>query len=104
MAKKITERHARALLSLPEEELQVILLHEIIDKGYNVKQTEERVKKLLSKQKKAKPRRKAISRDVRIAVNTIRRSVDMVKKTGMEVDAEEQEHPDHYELIIRIPK
>lgn len=104
LAGKITERHARALLSLPKEEIQVNLLQEIIDKGYNVKQTEERVKKLLSKQKRVKPKRKAISRDVRIAVNTIRQSVDMVKKTGMEVDANEQEHPDYYELIIRIPK
>ena len=104
LGRKITERHARALLSLPENKMQVNLLHEIIDKGYNVKQTEDRVKKLLSKQKRVKPKRKAISRDVRIAVNTIRKSVDMVKKTGMEVDADEQEHPDYYELIIRIPK
>lgn len=105
LERRITERHARALLSLQKEEMQVNLLREVLEKEYNVKQTEERVKKLLSDRvPQPKPKRKAISRDVRIAVNTIRQSVDMVKKTGMEVDATEEEHPDYYQVIIRIPK
>ena len=105
LERRITERHAWALLSLQKEEMQVNLLREVLEKEYNVKQTEERVKKLLSDRvPQPKPKRKAISRDVRIAVNTIRQSVDMVKKTGMEVDATEEEHPDYYQVIIRIPK
>ena len=43
MERKITERHARALLSLDQEELQVKVLEEIITKELNVKQTEIRL-------------------------------------------------------------
>ncbi|MBD5018706.1 ParB/RepB/Spo0J family partition protein, partial [Xanthomonas citri pv. citri] len=47
MEKKITERHARALIPLKQPELQVTLLTEIIEKSLNVKQTEDRVVKML---------------------------------------------------------
>lgn len=78
LKKEITERHARALIPLKNEELQVKLLLEIIDKNLNVKQTEDRVVKLLEQTNaKPKPTRKAFSKDVRIAVNTIRQSVHM---------------------------
>lgn len=43
MERKLTERHARALLSLDSEEWQLKLLNEIITKELNVKQTEARV-------------------------------------------------------------
>jgi ParB family chromosome partitioning protein len=103
--RSITERHARALLALKEEELQLQVLREIVQKELNVKQTEDRVKKLLEKEEpKKKNTRKSVSRDVRIAVNTIRQSIDMVKKTGMEVEANEHEYDEYYELVIRIPK
>jgi ParB family chromosome partitioning protein len=105
LKRDLTERHARALLTLKDEELQLQVLREILERDLNVKQTEERVRKLLEKkeqQKKAK--RKSVSRDFRIAINTIRQSIDMVKQTGMNVVADENEHPDYVELVIRIPK
>lgn len=43
MERKITERHARALLSLDNEETQLKVLDEIIAKELNVKQTEARI-------------------------------------------------------------
>src|SRR6478735_2741455 len=45
--KLITERHARSLIPLKDPEKQVKLLEEIIVKGLNVKQTEDRVVKML---------------------------------------------------------
>jgi len=105
LKRKITERHARALLALRDEEMQIRLLQEIIEKEWNVKQTEERVKKLLEKENPPKkPRKRGVSRDVRIALNTIRQSLDMVKKTGMTVLADENDTEHYYELVIRIPK
>lgn len=101
----ITERHARALLSLKEESLQKQVLEEILLKDWNVKQTEERVKKLLIKKtKKQQAKRKSITRDFRIAMNTIRQSVDLVKKTGMDVVMDEKEHENFVEVVIRLPK
>lgn len=104
LSRSITERHARALLGLKNKELQLKLLKEVLQKDLNVKQTEERVQKWLEAAKAPKPRRKSFSRDVRIAVNTIRQSVDMVKETGLKVIADEKDSDEFYEVVIRIPK
>ncbi|MGN1401148.1 MAG: nucleoid occlusion protein [Bacillus sp. (in: firmicutes)] len=103
--KAITERHARSLIPLKDEEKQVSVLAEIIDKNLNVKQTEERVAKLMEdKVKKIKPKRKAFSKDMRIAVNTIRQSLTMVEDNGINLDTEEEEYEEYYQFTIRIPK
>lgn len=106
MQKTITERHARSLIPLKDPEKQSKLVEEIIEKGLNVKQTEERVSKLLSADEDKKPRaiRKAFSKDMRIAVNTIRQSMSMVKDNGINLDSEEAEYDDFYQITIRIPK
>ncbi|RAL23403.1 nucleoid occlusion protein [Thermoflavimicrobium daqui] len=107
LKRKITERHARSLLALKREELQLLVLQEILDKDLNVKQTEERVRKILENEKpkdKKRGRRRAVSRDLRIAVNTIRQSIHMIQESGMKVVTDENEHDAYYELVIRIPK
>lgn len=102
----ISERHARALLALKDEQLQIKFLNEIIDKGLNVRQTEERIAQYLSKSKKPKKMqvRKSFSRDVRLALNTIRQSVDMVVKTGLSIETDEEDYEDYYQVTIKIPK
>ncbi|WP_066366227.1 nucleoid occlusion protein [Neobacillus fumarioli] len=103
--KTITERHARSLIPLKDPEKQIAVLGEIIEKNLNVKQTEERVVRLLEqKNVKPKPKRKAFSKDMRIAVNTIRQSLSMVTDSGITLDAEEEEFDDYYQFTIRIPK
>lgn len=103
--KVITERHARSLIPLKNPELQVQVLAEVIERSLNVKQTEERVVKLLSQsEEKPKPKRKAFSKDMRIAVNTIRQSLTMVSDSGINLDSEEEEFEEFYQFTIRIPK
>ncbi|MGM0842566.1 MAG: nucleoid occlusion protein [Bacillota bacterium] len=103
--KLITERHARALIPLKNAEKQIQLLQEIIEKSLNVKQTEDRVVKMQEgTTQKPKPKRKAFSKDMRIAVNTIRQSLSMVSDSGINLDAEEEEHEEFYQFTIRIPK
>ncbi|MDF2909314.1 MAG: noc [Sporolactobacillus laevolacticus] len=110
LEKKITERHARALIILKDPVLQEKVLHEIIDKQLNVKQTENRVKRYLEKsvENKAddekKSKRFSLSRDSRIAVNTIRQSVHMVTDSGLDIDTNEEDMGDYYQFTIRIPK
>lgn len=105
LEKKVTERHARALISLKDPNKQENLLNEIIEKHLNVKQTEDRIRKLLE-QKEQKPKRKrfSMSKDMRIAVNTIRKSVDMVVDTGLTINTDEEDTEDYYQFTIRIPK
>lgn len=101
--KQITERHARALISLQTAEAQEKLLKEIIDKQLNVKQVEARLKKM-NEQPKSQPKRKAYSKDARLALNTIRKSIDMVGDNGLDINTDEKEHEQFYEINIRIPK
>ncbi|MGZ4031776.1 MAG: nucleoid occlusion protein [Tumebacillaceae bacterium] len=105
LARKISERHARALLALPELELQLKVLGEIIEKELNVKQTEARIKALNDAQVPVKkPRKISFSRDVRLAVNTIRQSLDMIVQSGITCEKEEEDHEDYYQFVIRVPK
>jgi ParB-like partition proteins len=104
MERKITERHARALLSLDTDELQEKVLGDIISKELNVKQTEARVAFYKEAAKAKKSRRISFTKDVRLALNTIRQSVEMVTTSGLKIDTKENDHEDHYEIIIHIPK
>jgi ParB family transcriptional regulator, chromosome partitioning protein len=105
LQKVITERHARALIPLKDPEMQTKLLTEIIERQLNVKQTEDRVVKLLEKNNvKPKPKRKAFSRDTRIAMNTIRQSLTMVADSGVKLNTEEEEFEEYIQFTIKIPK
>ncbi|MGK4153709.1 nucleoid occlusion protein [Kurthia gibsonii] len=106
LKREISERHARALVPLKNEELQLQLLEEIKEQDYNVRQLEQRIREILEpieKVKKPRVKRKSVSRDVRIALNTIRESLTLVNKTGIDVKAEE-EHDEYYQITVKIPK
>lgn len=104
LERKVTERHARALLALDNEELQLKVLDEIISKELNVKQTEARVQYYKEAAAIKKSKRISFSKDIRLALNTIRQSVEMVAGSGLQIKTDEKDHEDHYEFIIRIPK
>ncbi|CAH1224446.1 Nucleoid occlusion protein [Paenibacillus plantiphilus] len=104
MERKITERHARALLSLDSDELQQKVLEDIISKELNVKQTEARVAFFKEATKAKKSKRISFTKDVRLALNTIRQSIDMVTGSGLQIKTNEKDCEDHYEIVIHIPK
>lgn len=109
LERKISERHARAMIGL-EPAVQEKVLKEILDKDLNVKQTETRIQfykeaAASAEQGRGKrSRRISFTKDVRLALNTIRQSVDMVAGTGMDISKEEKDFEDYYEITIRIPK
>ena len=108
LTKELSERHARALIPLKDKELQLRLCAEVIEQQLNVKQLETRIQQLLNpeepKEKRKAPRRKSVSKDVRIAVNTIRQSLVLVTKSGIDVKTEEEDSEDFYTITVRIPK
>jgi len=102
--KKITERHARALLSLENDE-RVNVFHKVVDKELNVKQTEDYIKALNTEQKENKgPTTRGFSRNQQIAINTIKQAVDMVKKMGININMQEEETNFDRRIIIKFPK
>lgn len=105
--KQISERHARALIGLKDPEKQETVLNKIIESELNVQQTEEYIQLLDTtepKKKKRQPQLKGFSKDIRIAMNTIRQSLNMVSETGIDVEAEETEQEEYYQFTIKIPK
>ncbi|QTD40169.1 nucleoid occlusion protein [Sporosarcina sp. Te-1] len=110
LSKELSERHARALIPIKDSELQLKVFHEALEKQMNVKQLEERIQQLMNpeeetkEKKRAIPKRKSVSKDVRIAVNTIRQSLSLVSKSGIDVKTEEEDSDDFYTITVKIPK
>lgn len=102
-SKVISERHARALLSV-EEGKQQEYLDKIVKKGLSVSQTEKLVKESKEGNSKKKVMLKGITRNIKIALNTIHQAVKMVEKTGIDLDVKEEESEDFVTLTIRIKK
>lgn len=99
----LTERHARALLRIEDGKQRLKALHTVIERGYNVRRTDEYVSRLLSG-KPEKPRRMFIVKDVRIFFNTISHAVDTMKKSGIPAQTLRSETEGYIECIVRIPK
>ncbi len=112
LQRKISERHARALIAIKDQPLQLEVLQQTVDNDWNVRQLEEQIQAILhpvtdeqeSVPKKEKPKRKAISKDVRIALNTIKQSLTMVTKSGITVKTEEEDTEEYYQITVKIPK
>lgn len=102
--KKISERHARALIGLDEEK-QHDALEKIVKKGMTVAQTEKMLKEQAQpKKEKKKVMLKGISKNIKIAINTIHQAVSMVNRAGIAAEINEEEHEDEVIITIRIPK
>src|SRR5690625_2671543 len=105
--KAISERHARALLKLKDTEKQLHFYNKIIEQSLNVRETDAIIKKFLKgdvKEPKKRSKPKFVSKDIRIATNTIRRSLDLIEKTGIQFESEEEEFDDYYQITIKVKK
>lgn len=106
----LTERHARALLKLNDEQLQLKVLQKVVEKGLNVRKTEELVQKVIdkycnpSKDTDNKARITKSIKDIRIFVNTIRQAIETMKKSGVNARAAQIDRGEYLEFIVRIPK
>ncbi|NLX63894.1 MAG: nucleoid occlusion protein [Clostridiaceae bacterium] len=106
----LTERHARALLKIEDEQIQLKVLQKVVEKGLNVRKTEELVQKALEKYcnqgktEESKGRVTKSIKDIRIFVNTIRQAIDTMKRSGVNARAAQIDRGDFLEFIVRIPK
>ena len=98
------ERHARALLRLPDEAAQRAALERIVGRRMNVAEAEAYVERLLSPA--PPPRRKSIflMKDVRLFLNTLERSLDLMRSGGIDAALRREETDEAVVLTVRIPK
>lgn len=99
----ITERHARALLKLDTTAKQNNMLREIMAKGLNVEQTEQKIKSKIEP-KKPKPKTKSISQNLKIAMNTLEQALKMIEQAGVELSSELQETEDEVIYVVKMKK
>lgn len=101
---KISERHARALLGTNPYAQQEIF-KKIIEQNLSVRQTEALVETHSNGPRRVnRDKTRGITRNLKVALNTIHAAVKMIKKTGVDVNLEENNKEDHVEIIIRFPK
>ena len=98
----LTERHARAVLRLPENRRSEALIT-IAKRRMNARQTDLYIEQVLNA---AAPGRHRISmvKDVRIFLNTIRHSLGLMQRAGVQADMQREDTDDGILLTIRIPK
>lgn len=104
----LSERHGRALLRLPEPGSQRMALEYIAANDLTVAATEEYIEALLTApeeaQEKPEPRRTLILKDVRVFLNSLNRSLDLMKQGGIDAGVKRVETDDSLILTISIPK
>src|SRR5699024_10963971 len=99
---KVTERHARAMLSLSDED-QETLVETIISQKLNVKQTEARVKQKVGPIK-VKAQSFAFEKDLTDAREEVGKSLEELEKSGIKFEHQAKDHDDYYEIKIKLYK
>ena len=104
----LSERHGRALLRLPDPDAQRMALEYIAANALTVAATEEYIEALLNAPEetapKPEPRRTLVLKDVRIFLNSLNRSLELMKQGGIDAGVKREETEDSLILTISIPK
>lgn len=100
-----TERHARALLRLEAAEQQLAAARQVVAQKLTVSQTEALAEAILEEQP-APARKKPtfIVKDVRLFLNTITRSLDLMRSAGVDAQCDREDSEEEILLTIHIPR
>ena len=101
---ELTERHARALLTLTDADKQMEIAREAMEKHLTVRQTEMLVVSAAAKQ--SNPGRHIVSyaRDHRLYLNAIKDIVGQLRRTGVNAEIKTTESERAVEVRIIFPK
>ena len=100
-----TERHARALLRLEDPAQQREAARQVAARSLPVAQTESMVEAMLSSPSSG-PKKKPtfIVKDVRLFLNTISRSLDLMRSAGVNACCRREDTDEEILLTIHIPR
>lgn len=104
----LSERHGRALLRLSDPNAQRMALEYIAANSLTVAAAEEYIEALLNAPEetgpKPEPRRTLVLKDVRIFLNSLNRSLELMKQGGIDAGVKREETDESLILTISIPK
>lgn len=105
---ELTERHARALLRLPDDELRKKVLDRVIKDDLTVKETEKLIENILddlTKEEEAEVGQNIKGLiNFKIYLNTLKNAYNAIKESGVEAKYREKDMGDHIEVVVQIPK
>ncbi|MEL7649531.1 MAG: nucleoid occlusion protein [Sedimentibacter sp.] len=104
---KLSERHARALLKIEDEELLLTIVEKVIKKDLNVSETEKLVNSIAEDVNLKKLKDKRYVRNFinyKIYINTIKNAYNEIVKTGIDARFEQDESEEFIEIKVKIPK
>ncbi len=100
----LTERHARALLTLPDNSSRAKVLDIAAERHLNVSETEKLISDVQRRRRKPGKMQPKTYKDMRIFLNTLNHAVDTIRKAGIEADTARSETDEYFEYVIRISK
>ena len=103
---ELTERHARALLRLEDEDTRLAALRHIGEKKLTVAAAEEYIEvQLQKKQMEGKEKKRLfIIKDVRLFLNSVDRGMETIRRAGVDARFDRQESEEEITITIQIPK
>ena len=103
---ELTERHARALLRLEEEDARLSALRYMGEKRLTVAAAEEHIEaQLQKKQREAKGKKPLfIIKDVRLFLNSVDRGMETIRRAGVDARFDRQDSEESITITIQIPK
>lgn len=103
--KGLSERHARALLRLPDDRQRLEAIRLISERDLNVAKTEACVEALLrGDPKPERPPRKLLVRDLRLFLNSVDRHLETLRQAGFDARLRKEDRDKEIVLTIRLPK
>lgn len=102
----VTERHARALLRLADEDIQLKVVRKIKEKGLTVRETGELIEEILEEdiEEKETGKLSTVVQDMRLFINSLNSTIQEMEKAGLEVNVDRKEGDTYIEYNIRLPK
>lgn len=106
LEKGLSERHARALLRLEDEEERLTAARRAAERGWNVAQMEQYVERRLQELQSTAPtgRRTYVLKDVRLFLNSVDRGLRIVREAGVEAKCLREDTDEEIVMTIRIPR
>lgn len=102
---KLTERHARALLKIPEDDIRKQVLEKIVSHGLNVNQSEKLIEEVISKhQEEIRKKNKISYINYKIYVNSIRKVFGEIQNMEKGAKYFQEDKGDYFEVKILLPK
>lgn len=101
----LSERHARALLRLRDEQLQLQLIERIQEKKLTVKETERLVDRTIDSVTPAPhPKLLRLLKDYRLFVNSVKCGAEQLRDAGLSVEIIQTDLTDGVDMLLKVRK